>query len=361
MVGIMETPELAEIFTIAELKQACAHTNAHGLVRVQLESMQTKPTKSGNPFLELKLADGQDHFTLRIWGDAPQFIIAQPLKALAFLAISGEWSLGTYGLEPRNWTLRTLAQEEKETLLAGPPALREKQAVDYQHILDLVASMQDPRLRGLSELFLQDFGDRFRRTAAARDYHHARRGGLVEHVSMMMRSAAALASVYDVNRDLLLTGTLFHDVGKLWENSYPADGFNMPFSEHGEMLGHITLGIELVNKLWRKLLDAAPMEEWMTFFPTNEDVRLHLLHLIASHHGEYAFGSPVLPKTPEAILLHHVDNIDAKMEMFAKAYRTSAFLAKNIQEKMRPLPANVVTPLPKFGELGAPNGAAGPE
>jgi 3'-5' exoribonuclease len=345
----MDTPELAEVFTIAGLKQASATTTCQGMVRAQLDSIQTKPTKSGNPFLELKLADGQDHFTLRIWGDAPQFAVAQPLKPQTFIAVTGEWTLGTYGLEPRNWSLRPLTAEEKDTLLQGPPALREKQAVDYGHILDLIASIHDPRLRGLAELFIADFGERFRRTAAARDYHHARRGGLVEHVSMMMRSAAALCNVYtDANRDLLLTGVLFHDVGKLWENSYPADGFNMPFSEHGEMLGHITLGIELVNKLWRKLLDAGPMEEWMTFIPTNEDVRLHLLHLIASHHGEYAFGSPVLPKTPEAILLHHVDNIDAKMEMFTKAYATSAFLAKNIQEKMRPLPANVVTPLAKF-------------
>ncbi len=345
----MDTPELAETFTIAGLKQASASTTCQGMVRAQVESIQTKPTKSGNPFLELKLRDGQDHFTLRIWGDAPQFAIAQPLKPHAFIAVSGEWTLGTYGLEPRNWTLRALTTEEKDTLLQGPADLREKQAQDYHHILELIASIHDPRLRGLAELFIAEFGERFRRTAAARDYHHARRGGLVEHVSVMMRSAAALCTVYtDANRDLLLTGTLFHDVGKLWENSYPADGFNMPYSEYGEMLGHITLGIELVNKLWRNLLDAAPMDDWMGFIPTNEDVRLHLLHLIASHHGEYAFGSPVLPKTPEAILLHHVDNIDAKMEMFTKAYATSVFLAKNIQEKMRPLPANVVTPLAKF-------------
>ncbi len=345
----METAELADVFTIASLKQASASATTQALVRAQVDSIQTKPTKSGNPFLELKLSDGQDHFTLRIWGDAPQFALAQPLKAQAFIAVSGEWTLGTYGLEPRNWTLRPLTVEEKANLLEGPANLRVKQADDYSHILDLITTIQDPRLRGLADLFIQEYSERFRRTAAARDYHHARRGGLVEHVSMMMRSAAALCCVYTtVNRDLVIVGALFHDVGKLWENSYPADGFNMPYSEHGEMLGHITLGIELVNKLWRKLLDAAPMEEWMTFIPTNEDVRLHLLHLIASHHGEFAFGSPVLPKTPEAILLHHVDNIDAKLEMFTKAYATSAFLAKNIQEKSRPLPNNYVTPLGKF-------------
>ena len=337
--------------TISEVKAECASSPGQALVHAQVESVQLKPTKQGNSFLELKLSDGGDAFVLRVWGDAPQFPTAQRLKQLSFVEVDGEWSVSQYGLEPRNWSMRLLEAEEIKNLLAGPPALREKQEADYAAITDLVASVGDPRLRGLGELFLKEFGERFRRTAAAREYHHARRGGLVEHVAQMMRSAAALCTVYqDANRDVLLIGVLFHDCGKLWENCYPAEGFNMPYSEYGEMLGHITMGIELVNKLWRRLLDAPEAEDWMSFEPTNEDVRLHLLHLIGSHHGEYQFGSPVLPKTPEAILLHHVDNIDAKWEMFNRAYTTSPFLSRNIQERVRPLPTNVVQPLQKWPE-----------
>ncbi len=162
-----------------------------------------------------------------------------------------------------------------------------------------------------------------------------------------MRCALAIASTYPtLNQDLLVAGVLFHDCGKLWENSYPENSFAMPHHLHGEMLGHITLGLELMNKLWRDLLERPESTAWATMEPSNEHVRLHLLHLIASHHGEYQYGSPVLPKTPEALVLHHVDNIDAKMEMFRRGYETSRELAPGIFERFRPWPVNVVAPLP---------------
>jgi 3'-5' exoribonuclease len=87
-------------------------------------------------------------------------------------------------------------------------------------------------------------------------------------------------------------------------------------------------------------------------------VRLHMLHLIASHHGQYEFGSPVLPKTPEAVALHHVDNIDAKMEMLRRGYETSKELAPGIFERFRPWTVNVVAPLASVPGLPLPDDAA---
>src|SRR5207248_1720321 len=125
---------------------------------------------------------------------------------------------------------------------------------DSAFITQTLAAISDPRLRGICQLFLKDFGERFRRTAAARNYHHARRGGLVEHTAQMMRVAQALCPLYpQLNLDLLLAGILFHDSGKLWENHLPEDGFTMGFDERGELMGHISIGLELVNSLWRKL------------------------------------------------------------------------------------------------------------
>ncbi len=173
-------------------------------------------------------------------------------------------------------------------------------------------------------MFLVENGDRFRRTAAARSFHHARRGGLVEHTSQMMRSACALTGVYKkLNRDLLVAGVLFHDSGKLWENHVPEDAFGIEHCERGELLGHINMGIEIVNSLWRQLKANDAFAAWKAFVPSSESVRLHLLHLIASHHGEMAFGSPVVPKTPEACALHYIDNLDAKMEMVFHGYTTA--------------------------------------
>ena len=148
----------------------------------------------------------------------------------------------------------------------------------------------------------------------------------------------------------MLAGVLFHDCGKLWENCYAEQGFTMPYNESGEMLGHITLGIEVVNKLWHDLVLSDEAKDWPTMEPRSEEVRLHLLHLIASHHGQLDFGAPVVPKTPEAQALHYVDNLDAKLEMFFKGYETAAALSQNVFEKVWPLPGNLVRPLQKFVE-----------
>ena len=335
--------------TIRGIKQSAAGGLLSAEVHAQIESSQVKPTKSGGEFLEIKLADAEDGFTLRVWSDAPGYGPARDMPPGSFVAISGEWAVNQYGLDPRGWKLRPLTGEEASLLLGGPPALREKQARDYADITAFIEAVADPRLLALGRMFLREFGERLKRTGAAREYHHARRGGLVEHVAQMMRCGHAICGAYlAVNRDLVITGVLFHDCGKLWENCYTENGFTMPYSEHGELMGHIPLGIELVNKLWRRLLESDESTGWLTLSPTNEEVRLHLLHLIGSHHGEYQFGSPVLPRTPEAIVLHHVDNIDAKLEMMFTTYETSQLLGRNIFERQRPLPANLVRPLEKF-------------
>ena len=342
--------------TIRDLKAAAAAAPVQAEVQAQVESAMLKPTRNGSEFLELKLADGGDSLTLRVWSDHPSWAeLRTSAAARNFIAITGEWTSGQYGVDAKNWTCRPLTAAEKSTLLCGPADIRDKQATDYSYIEQSVAALTDPRLRSLGQAFLTEYGERFRRTAAAREYHHARRGGLVEHVAQMMRTAAAVCGAYPtVNAELVVTGVLFHDCGKLWENCYPAEGFHMPYSETGELLGHITMGIELVNRLWRRITDLPEAGAWLTMEPPSDEVRLHLLHLIGSHHGEYAFGSPVLPRTPEAIVLHHVDNIDAKLEMMFTTYQTSALLGKNIFERRRPLPNNLVRPLPSWDDPSRP-------
>jgi 3'-5' exoribonuclease len=143
-------------------------------------------------------------------------------------------------------------------------------------------------LRALGEAFIAEQGDRFRRTAGARSYHHARRGGLVEHVAQMMRLAMAIQPLYpQLNLDLLIAGVLFHDAGKLWENHLPETGFTMGFDEIGELMGHISIGMELVNSLWRKVQTSEVAASWGQLSPASEDVRLHLLHLLCRDYRPY--------------------------------------------------------------------------
>ena len=209
-------------------------------------------------------------------------------------------------------------------------------------------------MRALGEAFLAEHGDRFRRTAGARSYHHARRGGLVEHVAQMMRVAMEVAPLYpQLNLDLLIAGVLFHDCGKLWENHLPETGFTMGYDERGELMGHISIGLELVNSLWRKVQTEENTRAWNSLSPASEDVRMHLLHLIGAHHGEPQFGSPVSPKTPEAMALNYIDNLDARMEMFAAGYLVAKPIAERIFDRVRPLPGNLVKPLEKFQAPGA--------
>lgn len=335
--------------TIATLKEHAGEKPVLAAIHAQLQSRATRKTKADKPYLELTFADSTGHFALKIWSDSPIYQQADALAETRVFRLEGKWTQNQYGLDCRELSFHQPDDRALDDFYAGDPATRAKQEHDYAVITALCESLADPRLHALCQRFLAQMGDRFRRTAAAKRNHHARRGGLVEHVAQMMRSAAALCPVYpELNRDLLLAGVLFHDCGKLWENTYPEHGFAQILSVHGEMLGHIPLGIELVNKLWRDLLESPESAGWADLKPATEDTRLHLLHLIGSHHGEHAFGSPVLPRTPEAFALHYIDNLDAKLEMIRDAYNQSQEIAPGIHERVFPLPTNLVRPLPAF-------------
>lgn len=337
---------LSELRALVTDKREVSDASAHAMV----DLLATKTTKDGKPYLEVHFADARDRLMLRAWSDAPVYALCAELQKGHAVEVSGDFSHhASFGLDARRWTFRRLSPSETADLVAGPKAVRERQETDFQFIAETTQTFRDPRLRILCEMFLVEFGDRFKRAAAARTYHHARRGGLVEHTAQMMRAGNALAGIYPrLNRDLLLAGALFHDSGKLWENQVPAEGFGIEHSERGEMLGHITMGVEIVNGLWRQLKTNDCYLAWKTLDPPSEAVRLHLLHLVASHHGEMAFGSPVVPKTPEAAALHYIDNLDAKMEMLFNAYATAGKVAPNVYDRVRPLAGNIIEPLKPF-------------
>jgi 3'-5' exoribonuclease len=342
-------PLLVSPITISAVKEQAGEVPISAAILAQLQSRNVRATKGGKPYLELAFADSTGGFSLKIWSDSPMYGAAEALAPNTILRLEAEWTQNQYGVNPNHLTWAHLDESAIADFLAGDPEIREKQDRDFAEIRRLCDSIEDPRLHDLCALFLSQLGDRFRRTAAAKKNHHARRGGLVEHVAQMMHSADALCPVYpELNRDLILAGVLFHDCGKLWENSYPEDGFSQIHSIHGEMLGHIPLGIELVNKLWNDLLDGAEAADWKALKPSTEMTRLHLLHLIGSHHGQYEFGSPVLPRTPEAFALHYIDNLDAKLEMLRDAYSQSHELVPGIYERVFPLPTNLVKPLAAF-------------
>ena len=336
--------------SISELIATTSETPLEDSFSAQVQKCTEKETKGGKPYLEWDLADATGVITLKIWNNHPQFHSAAETVPETLIQLSGQWTQNKYGVDGKGWKFRVLTDEEQKEFLAGDTVTREKQNSDWADVMAFLSQIEDPRLKAICDEFVRQFEDRFRRTAAARKNHHARRGGLVEHVAQMMRSANAICGVYpELNSDLMISGVLFHDCGKLWENTYPETGFSQLHLIHGEMLGHIPLGLELINKLWRDL----PLENWREIEPANEDVRLHLLHLIAAHHGQYDFGSPTLPRTPEAYALHYVDNLDAKLEMVKDAYASATETAPGIFERQFPLSAPLVTPLPSVSNAEA--------
>ena len=337
------------LMTLTEIRRAAQSDPVNARAHVQVEAATPKLTREQKPYCELSLADACDRMTLRVWSDHPAYKACSEMTEESFIELAAEFHTHSqYGLEAQKWTVRPLTEQEKRELLQGPANLREKQKADSEFVAQTVKSIIDPRLRTLCEAFLNEWGERFRRTAAARNYHHARRGGLVEHTAQMMRVAKEVAPLYpQLNVDLLLAGILFHDSGKLWENQLPENGFVMGYDERGELMGHISIGLELVNSMWRKLA-VENAAGWKNLVPDSDDVRLHLLHLIGAHHGEAQFGSPVSPKTPEAMALHYIDNLDARLEMLAAGYTTAKPLAARIFDRVRPLPGNLVKSLDKF-------------
>ena len=158
-----------EILTISQIKRAALDGRTEAAVHGQVDALVKKETKDGKPFWEVTLADAEGKMTLRAWSDAPAFAACEELAARDFLAVSGEFAHSSgFGLDARRWTCRALTEAERDALLAGPPALREKQAADFTLIEGSVASVGDPRLLELARLFFVEYGARFRRSAAAR-------------------------------------------------------------------------------------------------------------------------------------------------------------------------------------------------
>ena len=177
-----------------------------------------------------------------------------------------------------------------------------------------VAAMGNPHLRALVEAFLQDpeIAERYRTAPAAKTLHHAVLGGLLEHVVSLVRLGGPAARHYPiVDPDLLLTGIVLHDLGKIYELDYRR---SFSYTTPGQLLGHMAIVVRLLHA------KAAAVPGFPPRLATLVE------HLILSHHGRYEFGSSRLPLFPEALLLHYLDDLDSKMESMRASLANDAAL-----------------------------------
>lgn len=170
--------------------------------------------------------------------------------------------------------------------------------------IQIMQSIENPYLKALIDASLADetlMGE-FKACAAGKKWHHAFRGGLILHCYEMARIAETMCELFPkLDRDLLMTGIFFHDIGKVQELS---QGMYIDYTTAGKLIGHLEMGCTIANKKM-DTLDGFP-----------DDLRMQIHHMILSHHGEMEMGSPVVPKTLEAIVLAHIDNLDAQANAF---------------------------------------------
>lgn len=177
---------------------------------------------------------------------------------------------------------------------------------------EILLGIEEPSIRTLMECFLVDDAlvDAFCRAPAGIKAHHAYHGGLLEHVVNILETALRISDLYPtVDINLLLAGIFLHDLGKIREMSYET---NFSYTDEGQLLGHMMIAVEL-------LTEKIAAVEKMTGEAFPQEIAFRLKHMILSHHGSYEYGSSKLPMTPEAIALHHLDNLDAKVHEFSRS------------------------------------------
>ena len=183
-----------------------------------------------------------------------------------------------------------------------------------RQVSERLRAMRNYPLRNLAECFLMDeaFMAKLRSAPAGVKNHHAYRGGLLQHVLSLMQLVSLVAPHYtQLEPDVLLMGAFLHDIGKIDELTYERE---LGYSDVGQLIGHVVLGVGILEEKIRATEKLSGER-----FP--ENLRLRLQHMILSHHGEYEYGSPKLPMTLEAVALHFLDNLDAKVHSLGQIIR----------------------------------------
>ena len=269
-----------------------------------LGEKQLRHNRNGNLYLQMRLSDKTSTVNAMLW-NAKEDTAADVVNG-DFVQIEGTTQLFNGALQIivtkicKADTTNIDEEDYVQISKAQVEALR-------MELTDMLEGMQNEQLRELGQQFVTDpaFMEKFCKAPAAIKNHHAHHGGLLAHVVHLMRLTRAVAEHYpDADEDLLLMGAFLHDVGKIDELRYDRD---LGYTDSGQLIGHLVMGVGILQ---RKVEETAER----TGKPFPGDLALQLEHLIVSHHGKLEFGSPKVPMTREAFILHYLDDLDAKLE-----------------------------------------------
>ncbi len=316
---------MKEIY-IAELGK---HENQQIVGYFAATSKSLRSRKGGGQYLALTLGDRSGQIECRMWDKLSDSLGS--FEAGDVVKVRGE--VGRYNghLQITLDKVRRAAAEEFDPADYLPQSSQDVEGL-WRRLNDSVESFTDPHLKALVRSFLDDpdLAEALRHAPAAKSMHHAWLGGLLEHIVSLLGICGMAAQHYPaIHRDLLLTGAILHDIGKLQELRW-STAFDYTLA--GQLVGHITLGVAMIEKKLADLPDFPP------------ELRILVEHIVVSHHGKLEFGSPKLPMIPEAVLLHYLDDLDAKMHVmqseFARneaAGRPGAEMTEWVRAMERPL------------------------
>lgn len=264
---------------------------------------QLRTNRQGNLYIQMRLSDRTGSVTAMMWNASEQLF--GRFENGNYVRVQGTAQLYNGALQMIvNRVDRAEPREIDETDFITLAS----QEVDEmaKRLAEILRGLTNYPLRNLAECFLMDeaFMQAFTSAPAGVKNHHAYQGGLLEHVLSLMELVNVVAPRYpEIDADLLLMGAFLHDSGKTRELTYERD---LGYSDEGQLIGHLVIGVGMLEDKIREAEKLSGEE-----FPY--ELRLRLQHMIVSHHGEYEYGSPKLPMTLEAIALHYLDNLDAKM------------------------------------------------
>lgn len=265
-------------------------------------------TKNGKPYENVLLQDRTGTLDAKIW--EPNSMGIEEFEALDFVEVQGEITVFNGAMQMSIKRVRKCAEGEFDMKDFLPVSSRDIEEM-YAELMTLKNKVGNTYLRRLLDSFFVDDTElikNFKLHSAAKSVHHGFVGGLLEHTLGVTNLCDCFADRYPMlNRDLLITGAMLHDIGKLKELSdFPSNDY----TDDGQLLGHIIIGVEMIGK-------SADKTEG---FPAKLEAELK--HLIVSHHGEYEYGSPKKPAIMEAFALNFADNMDAKMETLKELLST---------------------------------------
>jgi 3'-5' exoribonuclease len=269
-----------------------------------VQSKEVRQKRSGDLFLSMRLADRTGSVDSKMWDNVAA--VAETFESGNFVDVRGKVQVFNGQHQIIAHKLRVVPEVHVYLGDFIPHTEFDIESM-YAEVLSAIEGFSNPSLKRLMLSIFRDpeFAMLYKRAPAARGMHHARIGGLLEHVSSMLKLAKLVASHYpEVNSDLLACGVLMHDVGKMFELMSDR---TFEYTDEGRLLGHIAIGSAWLERR----CDA------VDGFPAR--LKTLLLHMVLSHHGKLEYGSPQVPLFPEALALHFVDDLDSKLEMMRAA------------------------------------------